>query len=307
MGKNMTGRNHKIYDIILKIIITSYLSEFLAYIGVKKTINRMLKTEITTLSGRTVHLDFLCKADDGKLYNIEFQLKGPYHDDLERIFDYNIIARVRHDTTAETVIVNFRTKKSGKKQINICESIDFHPQFCHLGENDYEKILNNIENKVKNNFRLNSFEKISLLIMALLPKYKNKTIMLKRICKVLENRNCFNTQKIEIIESVIQLEIKNFIPEIDKKEFKKEIEMTPETQAIFEKAIEETNKKWHQIELDKAKKEGIKEGKEKGIKEGKEKGREEGIREIVKNLQKTLTDAEIAKHTGLSIEKIKSL
>lgn len=106
----------KIYDIILKIIITSYLSEFLSYIGIDKEIDEVLKTEITTLSGRTVHLDFLCRADDGKIYNIEFQLKGPYPNDLDRFYDYNIIAHVRYDTTAESVVVSFRTKKSGKKR-----------------------------------------------------------------------------------------------------------------------------------------------------------------------------------------------
>lgn len=80
----MKNKHHKIYDIILKIIISSYLNEFLAYIGINKTIVKVLNTEIITLNGKTVYLDFLAKTDDNKLYNIEFQLNGPSDNDLER-------------------------------------------------------------------------------------------------------------------------------------------------------------------------------------------------------------------------------
>lgn len=93
----MKNKHHKIYDIILKIIISSYLNEFLAYIGINKTIVKVLNTEIITLNGKTAYLDFLAKTDDNKLYNIEFQLNGPSDNDLERFFDYNIIANVRYD------------------------------------------------------------------------------------------------------------------------------------------------------------------------------------------------------------------
>ena len=177
----MNKKHHQIYDSILKIIITVYLSEFLEYIGIDKEIEEVLKTEITTISGRTVYLDFLCKTNDGKLYNIEFQLKSPKVDDLTRFYDYNIIANVRYDKITETVIVNFRTRKSGCKQTKIGESIEFHPKYFNLGDIDYKKILNNIEEKVKNNYYLTSSEEISLMLMSLLPKYKNKPELLKRI------------------------------------------------------------------------------------------------------------------------------
>ena len=47
--------------------------------------------------------------------------------------------------------------------------------------------------------------------------------------------------------------------------------------------------------------------KNKGIEEGKEEGIKEGKEEIAKSLKGTLPIEEIAKHTGLTIEKIKSL
>lgn len=237
-----------------------------------------------------MYLDFLCKVDDGKLYNIEFQLKGAEPDDMERFFDYNIIATVRHDSTTESAVVTLNNP-SKIKNIEINESIDFHPKFCHLGNRDYEKILNNIENKVNDNFKLSSFEEISLMLIALLPKYKNKSKMLKRIFNLLKYKKCFNEKKFNIIEGVIQLEIERFIPKNKLNEFKREIDMTPETQAIFKQAIEETNQKWIQIEKDEARKEGE-------IK---------GIEKVAKNLKKIHTDAEICELTGLSLKTVQNL
>lgn len=299
----MKNKHHKIYDIILKIIISSYLNEFLAYIRINKTIVKVLNTEIITLNGKTVYLDFLAKTDDNKLYNIEFQLNGPSDNDLERFFDYNIIANVRYDKKTETIIVNFRTLKSGKKQIKITDTIDFHPKLIHLAEIDYEKILNNIENKVKNNSKLTRFEEISLMLMTLLPKYKDKINILKRICNVLRNIHCFNKKKLDTIKGIIQLEIEHFIPKNKLKEFKKEIKMTPETLAIFEKAIEETNRKYAHIEREEARKKGKKEGRKEGRKEGKK----EGKKEIVKNMLKVLSIEEVATYTGLRKKEILDL
>ena len=270
-----------------------------------------MKTEITTISGRTVYLDFLCKTNDGKLYNIEFQLKSPKVDDLTRFYDYNIIANVRYDKITETVIVNFRTRKSGCKQTKIGESIEFHSKYFNLGDIDYEKILNNIEEKVKNNYYLTSSEEISLMLMSLLPKYKNKPELLKRIYEVSKKRECLNVKKYEIITGVIQLEIEKFVPENEQKEFKKEIDMTPETEALFREVFEHTEKKWAQLEKDEARKEGrkegIEEGKKEGIKEGIKEGRKEGIKEVAKNLKNIMTDLEISEITGLSISEIEKL
>lgn len=303
----MTKKHHKIYDIILKIIATTYLSEFLAYIGIDKNIVENLKTEITTLSGRTVYLDFLCKTNDNKLRNIEFQLNDPQSEDLERFYNYNIITTVRHDKTTESMIVTLKRNKTRVKEIKVGKSIDFHPDFFHLANINYDKILNNIENKVKDNDSLTSFEEMSLMIISLLPKYKNKTTMLKRIFNLLEYKNCFNEKKFNIIEGVIQLEIERFIPKNKLNEFEREIDMTPETQAIFKQAIEETNQKWIQIEKDEARKEGkiegLKEGKIEGLKEGEAKG----IEKVAKNLKKIHNDTEICELTGLSLKTVQNL
>lgn len=104
---------------------------------------------------------------------------------------------------------------------------------------------------------------------------------------------------IKLQKQLIQLEIEKFVPENEQKEFKKEIDMTPETEALFREVFEHTEKKWAQLEKDEARKEGIEEGKKEGIKEG--------IKEVAKNLKNIMTDLEISEITGLSISEIEKL
>ena len=72
-------------------------------------------------------LDFLCKLEDDTLCNIEFQFPVARLDDLKRFFDYNIMAQIRNDSITETVIINFTTSASGKKQTNIGITKSFQP------------------------------------------------------------------------------------------------------------------------------------------------------------------------------------
>ena len=107
----MARKIHKIYDILMKIIILTYAMEFLKYIGMEQPIAEILQTEMTSLGGKTRVLDFLCKLEDDTLCNIEFQFPVARLDDLKRFFDYNIMAQIRNDSITETVILNHPTLK----------------------------------------------------------------------------------------------------------------------------------------------------------------------------------------------------
>lgn len=65
------------------------------------------------------------------------------------------------------------------------------------------------------------------------------------------------------------------------------------------KIAKEVNKKYEQIALEEAKKEGIKEGEIKG--------KDEEKKEIAKKLKELLTPEETAKFTGLKIEEVRLL
>ncbi len=306
---------HKIYDASLKLLMLDYANEFLTYIGEEKSMKQILKTEITTKKGRTLFLDFLCELTDGTLLNIEFQFTGPDKYDLERFYDYNSFSQTEHDTHCETIIINLKSSKSGQKSRKIGKTKTIHPPLIHLGDIDFKKILNNIENKAKNNQKLTNQDEISLMLMSLLPKYKNKEKVLGKICKILKKENLFDKTKITTFKAVIGLEIENLVNKDIKNELKGELNMTPEQKEMMINALNEVSRKYLQIEkeelLEKGRKQGIKEGKIEGKIEGKSEGKIEGKKEsqieIAKKLKEYHTPEEISKITGLTLATILKL
>ena len=132
------------------------------------------------------------------------------------------------------------------------------------------------------------------------PKYDDKKKLLKSIVGLLKNEEIFHEEKIDVIRSIIRLEIENLLTCDEQKEFEGAIKMTNESEKIIKQAVEEVNKKYEQIALEEAKEEGRKEG----IKIGMEKGMEKEKRETAKNLKGLHTPEEISKITGLSLKTI---
>lgn len=145
----------------------------------RKNIEDILKTEFTKFNGKKIYLDFLCKLDDGTLCHIEFQFPYAKPKDMPRFFDYNLTAHVVHDETTDTYVVNFTSRKYEGKWFNIGKSKRFRTINIFLGDMDFKTHLNMIKDKVKSNINLNSSDEIDLMIMCLIPEYKNKFDILK--------------------------------------------------------------------------------------------------------------------------------
>lgn len=312
----MNREIYKIYDVIMKIITLFYLNEFLRYIGELREIKEILQTEIITLNGKTRYLDFLCLLADETLCHIEFQFPVAYPDDLNRFFNYNITAEIKYDKTTNTRIFNFTEENQGAKETRIGRSKGFFPDNFYLGnidfEHELEKIniklgLNQLEKIINDNEKniiLSYEEELHLLLMSLAPKYENKKKLLKPIVSLLKNEKIFHTEKIDIIKSIIQLEIDNLLTDNQKKEFDGGIIMTDETERIIKQAVDEVNKKYEQEALYQAEKKGLEKGMEKGLEKGLEKGRKKREEEIAKNLKGIISPEEISKVTGLSLSTI---
>ena len=307
---------HRIYDTILKIVILTYSIEFLKYIGEEREIKEILQTEISTMHGRTQHLDFLCKLEDDSICHIEFQFPVAYIPDLTRFFDYNIKAQIKYDGIVDTLIFNFTSSTQGACEIDIGETKSFHPKMFYLGDVDFKKELETIINKVNKgeseNVKLTYQEELNLMLMPLAFKYKDKKSLLKPIVELLRKDEIFHKEKIDIIKSIIKLEVNNFLSGAEKEELKGDIQMNQSTEEIFKQVIDEVNKKYEQEAYDMGeehgRKEGMKEGKREGMKEGKKEGIIEGSdktkREIAKKLKGKLSPEEISKITGLSVKTI---
>lgn len=300
----MNRNIHKIYDVLMKIIILTYLSEFLKYIGEMREISEILQTEITTLNGRTRNLDFLCRLLDDTLCHVEFQFPVAYPNDLKRFFDYNITAEIWYNGIADSTIFNFTEENQGAKETKIGKSKDFHPNNFYLGNIDFEceleKIniklgLQQLENVISDNEKniiLSHTEELHLLLMSLAPKYKNKNKLLKSVVCLLKNEKLFHQEKINTIRLIIQLEIDNLLTEDEKKEFEGGIQMNDATERIIKQAVDEVNRKYEQEAIYQAEKRGI------------EKGKKCAQEEMAKRLKGMMNPEEISKITGLSLNTI---
>ena len=141
------------------------------------------------------------------------------------------------------------------------------------------------------------------MLMCLVVDTTNKTGKLRNICKILKNEEIFKKDRLDVVKSIIKLEIDNLITDDENEKFKEGIKMTPEAEQIINQAVNQVNRKYEIL----AREEGRKEGKAEGIKEGKIEGKAEGIMQVAKNLKEIHTPQEISKLTGLSVEEIEKL
>ena len=161
----------------------------------------------------------------------------------------------------------------------------------NLDCNDLEKINKDKESNIQLTFK----EELHLLIMCLLPKYENKTELLIEIKEILKKEKYIRKEKIDVMKCIIGLEIDNLISKEDQELFKGDEDMNQELEEKMMKVAKEVNKKYEQIALEEAKKEGIQEGKM------------EIKIEMAKKLKELLTPEKTAEITGLKIEEIRLL
>lgn len=298
-GENMNREIHDIYDIILKIIIEIYKTIFLNFIGIDKEIEKVLKTEFVTVNGNKYYLDFLCKLKNDVLCHIEFQFPKVKPKDLDRFFNYNIVAQVRHESLTETIVINFTSEKTAMKLRRIGESKCFNPKHIYLGDIDFKGYWRNINKKVESNLKLTAFEEIALLITCLIPECKNKFKMLDKILKFINNADLFDELRFDCIQAIIKLEFENLISKDEQEKIEGEIDMTPQAEMIITKAIDEAHRKSvYEARLD-----GIEEGLEQGL----EQGRNNAMEDMARNLKDVLDDEDISRRTGLSLERVREL
>ena len=300
---------------ILKLIIVFYEAVFLQYIGIDVEIDEVLSVEIPSFHGEKRILDFLCKLKDGSLFNVEFQFPKADPEDKLRFFGYNIASQIRHSAIAETMIINFTSRKSGHfEEIIIGKCKKFMPMQFFLGDIDFDKILENIIKKCEQNIKLTGHDEISLMLMCLVKNCTDRFEKLYKITKILKHEDLFDKTKINVIKRVIEIEIDSFLTDDEKRIIKKqlgEVKMTQEESKTFKVIVDQSNDKYIIEIREKGRIEGIIEGRIEGEKRGIIKGEKRGIikgeENIIRDLLGTMTPEEISQKTRYSLETINQI
>ena len=211
----------------------------------------------------------------------------------------------------ETTIFNFTKKINEEKPQEMGETKYFNPNQFYLGDVDFEEYIRKINIKVESNIQFSPFEEITLLLMSVNPEFDNKFGILQNISKILKKKNLFDETRFEFFQSVIELEIENFLTKEEQEEIEEEIKMTPKAMAVVTQAINEVNQKTLAEAKDDARAEAWNEAWDKAWDKAWDEAWAESEVNALKNVAKSLRDTtdlnELSRATGLTVDEIKRL
>lgn len=245
-------------------------------------------------------MDIVYKLDD-EYHNFEFQSGKLKEKDLRRFNLYHsmLIDEYQTEKLKTTIIY---TEKIDKKTIDKIEKSCFDLNIISLKEFNGDKILNNIEHKIKNNKRITQKDECNLAFLPLYQTKKDPKELLYKVCSLTNQIKQIPQENLDYIKVTQLMIVDILITDTEKKErYLEEIQM--KSQAI-------------DILIEKGRQEGIKEGRQEGLIEGIEAGKQAGIKEGSRNtkfnLAKNMLKADISinniiKITDLSKEEIENL
>ena len=169
----------RIYDKTSKISFSTYGDDFLRYFGEYAEIIQELGTEIDTLKGKNKRLDKLVLVDDGTLQNWEFELKDLDKDTLKKSWCYNNLKSAENGKIVDNFIVAFGNPKNCDETVDIGRSIHFAPIIKYFQKMELPEKLKNIEDKVRNNEKVDIFDELTLIFVTLSADDKDKQETLK--------------------------------------------------------------------------------------------------------------------------------
>jgi len=260
-------------------------------------IERICPTEVFTRRESSKYVDFLCELKNRTLLHVEFQYNATTEKLLEKFHGYNQAKSIENGRTVNTMVFNFQKLDKCAKSCWIGQSIFFRPVNIFLGDIDFEKRLNNIEEKVLNSiqsdghsaYKLSIFEEIDLVLTTLVPQTVDKEKSLRRVCYLFEKDIIRKERNHNQIRLWLNCQIEHFIDEDKQKGFKKMLMSDRDPVDIFRDIfIEDAYREGKADGIAEGKADGIAEGKADGIAEGKAEGIAEGKAEntekIVLNL-----------------------
>ena len=249
----------KIYDKTSKISFSTYGDDFLRYFGEYAEIIHELGTEIETLKGRNKRLDKLVLVDDGTLQNWEFEFKDLDEDTLKKSWGYNNLKSAETGKIVDSFIVSFGNPDNCDETFDIGRSIHFAPIIKYFQKMGLPEKLKNIEEKVRNNEKVDIFDELTLIFVTLSAHDKDKQETLNRVCDVLKEVDYIDNFRRKVIDSLIAFQIENFIDsQKERDRLNRVVDMQMSVEELFKQVFLED-------EYDKGFDEGYDEGKNEMI------------------------------------------
>ena len=253
INKNRINYHNK--DTRVKIGLHNHGNMLLRHLNIPEEIKTIEDTDLTTLEGKNLKLDFKAKLRSGKRLNVEGESNVVREAALEKTLGYSREVNCHtHDEVISVIIALAEGNNQDTFDKEYC--FTFKPFLIEVKSFDGEEYLSRCENKIENKKR---FTKDDCGIINLIPEMKfdrNMAEVVEELCYVIKNGDIPQKYRRELT-TIINLSIDYYIADKEKRD-----ELTEMMK--MDKVIESEYNRVMRISEEK----GIEKGIEKGEKNG---------------------------------------
>nr|WP_294999344.1 hypothetical protein [uncultured Methanobrevibacter sp.] len=268
-------------DTLQKLSLISFAQAMLVMMGDTRRVVGFHPTELIIPTFRRKFMDAVLELDDGVLLNIEFLTGNLVEKFLLRCAQYAINLRVISGRYVETKILSTGSRSQSKSIAFISRIFHFRPEIYFYSEFDGLEKLINIKNKISNQEKLTLMDRYNLVFIPLMGNVDRVKAAFE-VFNIANNSNLFTEDE--------QSEIKRCQYIV--------------AQIIAEDDDELLEKFWEIIKMNN---DFLVRYEQDLIDKNTQEVTEQVKKSIAKKLKDCLSDLEIAKRTGLSLEEVQQL
>ena len=284
-------------DTLQKLSLIAFAQAMLAMMGDKRKVVRFYPTELIIPTFRHRFMDGVLELDDGVLINIEFQTGDLTEKFLLRCAQYAVNLRVISRKFVETSIISTGNRNKSKLIAFISKFFIFKPKIFFYSEYDGLEILNNIKDKIENKKKLTLLDHYYLVFIPFMGNV-NQVEVAFEVFRIADNRELFSADEQSEIKKC-QYVVAQIVANGNENLFNRFWEIIMSNNDFLvryeENLIRETTENVTQ-QVTQQVTEQVTEQVTRDV-----------SRNIAKNFKDILSDEEIAKRTGLSLETVKGL
>ena len=267
-------------DYIFKKTVQKYANGVLKFLNIPYRIHNIILSEIASKGPKLYRLDFAGEAmknNEEICIILECQSRLPTDEDVKRFFQYVSSLRILKNRKIELYILCTEDAPYNTREYVLNDECTYTMHVISLKDINAMNILNNIENKIRNNNEITDEDIASLQLIAYTNFNEPLMEILVKASRLIERLAIDENEK-EAIFYILDVVSTNMLNEKD-----------------MNKLMEETKMLNPRYEYQ----------RNEGKQEGKQEGKEEGKLEIAKNmLNNNYSIEEIIKLTGLTKKQI---
>lgn len=266
----------KPWDKIQKEYAIKFVNWIFKYYEIDEEVISEKNSELTTLKDGGLIADFVGESKHGYNVNIEFQTNKPKSEDMIRFAKYALAIKNKYKKGVRTYVLS-REKSQDDCYLNIGPDNKFRVIMINFKYLETNKILNKIEEKVKNNKQLNEDDLLFLKVGFITSTDEDTYQLLMKLTEItnkIQNITQNEINDMKIAHAIFAQHL------LEKEQYEKIMEMISMRKNVFEERYEK----------------------------GREDGKEEEKKDIAKTLLENGTNPkEVSKITKLPLKTIQVL